>query len=117
MSEYIIQTVIAFFAVIGICEILLQIKKLLIKKCIKAENIVLLLALKNEDIEKTEWILRSALLTVKDLCSEGKPEVIILKDNLKDENIKICEILKNENEEISIINKDSIKDELDKCFT
>ncbi|MDF2684990.1 MAG: hypothetical protein K0S55_171 [Clostridia bacterium] len=117
MTEYIIQTIIAFFAVIGICEILLQIKKLLIKSCVKAKNVVLLLSLENEDIEKTEWILRSTLQTLKDLCSEGKPEILILKDNLREENIKICEILKNENDEISIINKDGIKEELDKCFT
>jgi hypothetical protein len=117
MTEYIIQTIIAFFTVIGICEILIQIKKLLIKRSVKAKNVVLLLSLKNEDGEKTEWILRSTLELIKEMCYEGKPEVIVLKDNLKEENLKICEILKNENNEITIINKENIKEELDKCFT
>lgn len=117
MLDYFIQTAIAFFAVIGICEIALQIKNFFNKKSMKAKNVVLLLSLKNEDSESIEWIIRSAITTAEEICFDGKPEIVILNDNLKEEALKVCEILKKENDEIVIINKERMKEKIDNCFT
>lgn len=100
----------AFFAVIGICEFVLQIAKMFWLKE-KGENKKIVLFINEKNKERTEFLIKSTLE------NSEKSKIYLINEAEEEESQKICEILSKEIACIEYIKDVEKINEIKKCFT
>jgi hypothetical protein len=111
---YIYICFLAFFAVIGICEMLKGIVKIFTKSKDDKE-IILIEPICNQQ-EDAEYLLRSAAQKVKWMGKNGPDRVICLDCNMDNETKKLCEMVCCDYPFMEMCSKDEAFELLDSVY-